>query len=87
MIELVKLPSPDPLVVLLSEVVGLWLVLQQTPRVVTVAPPSEVTSPPEEAEFAMILVTAAIETVGAVLMASFLQLNKMDKRSTVRSTG
>jgi hypothetical protein len=84
--ELVKLPSPEPLEVLLSEVVGDWLVLQQTPREVTVAPPSEVTSPLEVAELAVIPVTASIETTGAVFIASFLQLNKVNKSITVRST-
>ena len=52
-----------------------------------VAPPSEVISPTDAAEFAVMLVTAEIEIVGAVLMASFLQQNKIDKSSATKSTG
>jgi len=48
-IELVKLPVPVPSMVLLSLVVGFSDVLQQTPRAVTAAPPSDVTLPPLEA--------------------------------------
>ena len=86
MSELVKMPMPDPFVVIPSDMVGLWLVLQQTPREVTVVPPSDVISPPLVAIEAVILVTAAIVIVGAVLMASFLQLNKKDKSITARNT-
>lgn len=43
---LVKIPVPDPSIVLLSLVVGLPDVLQQTPLAVTEAPPSSVTFPP-----------------------------------------
>jgi hypothetical protein len=35
----------------------------------------------------VIFVTAEIVAVGAVLIASFLQLNKMDKNCTAKSTG
>ena len=42
-------PAPEPLVVLLLSVVGLADVLQHTPRVATVAAPTTVTFPPEEA--------------------------------------
>ena len=55
MIELVKLPIPELLVVLLLEVVGLEDVLQQTPRAVTVELPSDVTFPPLEAGVCVIL--------------------------------
>ena len=55
MIELVKLPIPELLVVLLLEVVGLEDVLQQTPRAVTVELPSDVTFPPLEAVVCVIL--------------------------------
>ena len=46
MFELMKLPEPDPLLVLLSAVLGFWFLLQQTPLYVTDEPPSEVISPP-----------------------------------------
>ena len=62
--ELVKLPVPLPSVVLLSEVVGLADVLQQTPRAVTVAPPSDVTFPPLDALFVVIKETVVVVTVG-----------------------
>jgi hypothetical protein len=45
-IELVNAPIPVPSFVQLSAVVGLGEVLQHTPAV-TVAPPSDVTLPPE----------------------------------------
>ena len=43
---LVKVPIPEPLTVLASEIVGLGDVLQQTPRCVTVEPPLELIFPP-----------------------------------------
>ena len=82
--EIVKIPVPVPVAVLLSEVVGFWFVAQQIPLAVTVAPPSEVTSPPKVADVAVILVIAEIVTVGAVFMASFLQLNKVVKSNPIR---
>jgi hypothetical protein len=85
MSELVKVPLPDPFVVIPSDMVGLWLVLQQTPREVTVVPPSEVISPPLWAIEAVILVRSAIVTVGTVLVVSFLQLNKKDKKIAARN--
>src|SRR5665647_606063 len=81
-----KLPVPDWFDVLASDVVGFWLVLQQTPLAVIVAPPSAVISPPEEAEVAVILVKAEIVAVGAVFMASFLQFNKIGNSSPARNT-
>jgi hypothetical protein len=63
---LVKVPVPVPLVVWLSETVGLWLVLQHTPRAVTLAPPSAVTSPPDEAVVGVMLEAAVVVTVGVV---------------------
>jgi len=47
--ELVKLPVPVPLTVLLPETVGVDEVLQQTPLAVTEEPPSEETVPPDTA--------------------------------------
>jgi len=52
---------------LLSAVVGLDEVLQQTPRAVTADPPSEVTLPPLEAVVAVMLVTVVVVTVGAAV--------------------
>ena len=43
---LVKLPVPDPSLVLLPEMVGFEVVVQHTPRAVTLAPPSELMFPP-----------------------------------------
>lgn len=82
--ELVKMPIPDPFVVIPSDMVGLWLILQQTPREVTVVPPSEVISPPLVAIEAVILVTDEIVTVGVTLAGSFLQLKKRDKSNPMR---
>ena len=61
--------------------VGYWVSLQQIPRAITATPPSEVTTPPVEAEFEVISVTGSSVTVGAVFMDSFLQL-KIKKNST-----
>ena len=66
-IELVKLPVPVLSVVLLSDVVGLVDVLQHTPRVVTVAPPSDVTFPPLEAVEVVIDDDAVVVTVGVAV--------------------
>ena len=44
---LLKLPLPVPsLVLVLSAIVGFWLVLQTTPRAVMLPPPSELMVPP-----------------------------------------
>lgn len=59
--------------------------LQQTPRAVTVAPPSAVTSPPEVAVNAVIFVAIATVTVGAVI-SSILQFSKMGNSSPAKST-
>ncbi len=61
MILLAKLPIPVPFSVLLSATVGLADVLQQTPRAVTDAAPSNVTLPPEPA------VEVVIEDAGVVV--------------------
>ena len=86
MSELVKLPVPVPPLSLLSEVVGVWFVPQQTPLAVTVAPPSEVTSPPVEAELEVIFVTEARVTVGGVLITSFLQFHKKRRKTPEKMT-
>ena len=58
------MPIPLPLLVKLFAVVGLGLVLQQTPRWVTAAPPSEVILPPDIAVSTDILVIEFVITVG-----------------------
>jgi len=50
-----------------------------------VAPPSEVTSPPVVAEVAVMLVMAESVAVGADLIVSFLQLNKVDNRNNTKN--
>lgn len=62
-----KLPVPVPSVVLLSLVVGLCEVLQQTPRAVTDAPPSAVTLPPPDAVVVVIEEIAVAVSVGVVV--------------------
>ena len=47
------------------EIVGLAVVLQQTPCAVIAAPPVAVTVPPEFAELAVIVDIAVVVTVGA----------------------
>ena len=63
-ILLVKLPVPVPSVDLLSVIVGVVPVLQQTPRAVTVKPPSEVMLPPLEAVVSPIPVTTVVVNSG-----------------------
>ena len=59
-----KAPVPVPSVVLLLAMVGFWEVDQHTPLAVTVAPPSLVTLPPEEAVVEEEALVAAVVTVG-----------------------
>ena len=62
---LVNTPVPVPSVVLVDKaIVGFTAVLQQTPRAVTVAPPSAVTLPPLAAVAVVIAVIAVVVTVG-----------------------
>lgn len=65
-ILLVKLPVPVPFIVLLLLIVGFCEVLQHTPRAVTVAPPLEVTLPPQVAVVQAMSPTAFVVTVGKV---------------------
>ena len=75
LIELVKLPVPDPSVVRKSDSVGFSAVLQQTPRAVTDAPPSSVISPPLVAELYVISVTDDVVTVDRIAgVAKFTSL-------------
>ena len=70
-----KPPEPVPSVVLPSLIVGLWLVLQQTPRTVTVAPPSLVILPPLVAIVDVIVDNAVVVIEGkaavVVVVTSF----------------
>jgi len=87
----VKLPVPVPSVVLLSERSGVGPVLQQTPRAVTAAPPSEVIFPPLEAEFAVIALgdkvfivgTLIFEFSGPSVLPSFLQFVKINRERVI----
>jgi hypothetical protein len=77
-IEPEKDPVPGPPEYLLSDVVGVLLVvLQQTPFSIMDAPPSAVTEPLTVAEFEVILDGAANETIGSVLGSSSMQLKKI----------
>ena len=67
------LPLPS-LVFVLRAVVGLGLVLQHTPRTLTLAPPSEVIFPPLEALFCVILLILDVVTVGTVGAAEVVKL-------------
>ena len=62
---LVNIPVPVPSVVLVDKAtVGFAVVLQQTPRAVTVAPPSATTLPPLAAVVMVIDVGKVVVTVG-----------------------
>ena len=66
MMVLVKVPLPVPSVVFESEMVGLAVVLQQTPRAIMDAPPSEVIFPPLVAVVVEMELNAVVVTKGAV---------------------
>ena len=70
-------PVPVPSLVLKSEIVGPADVLQQMPRAVTMAPPSDITLPPQVAASAVIFVTGVVVTVARfkedMFLCSFLQ--------------
>lgn len=74
-IVLVKLPVPFPSVVLEFAVVGLGVVLQQTPRDVTFAPPSLMMLPPpvsvvDVTDVILVVAITGIEA-GVVIVISF----------------
>jgi len=60
-ILLVKLPLPEPSVVLLFDVVGFAVVAQQTPLEITTPPPPGEITPPLLAEVFVIEVTVVVE--------------------------
>ena len=63
-----KLPVAEPSIVKLLTIVGFWLVLQHTPLVVTVAPPSDVTFPPLVAVIWAMLVAEVVKMVGLLIL-------------------
>jgi hypothetical protein len=76
---LANIPMPVPSVVLVDKaMVGLAAMLQQTPRAVTVAPPSATTLPPPDAvvmviadKDAVITVASAVDELVVVKLISF----------------
>jgi hypothetical protein len=85
---LVNLPAPEPLLVLVvSAVVGFWLVLQHTPLAVTALPPSALIFPPLVAAVLIITVAADVLREGKPatelprLLDSFLQ-----EKSAIKNT-
>ena len=66
MIELVNVPLFVPSVVLLFDVVGVAVVLQQIPDAVIVDPPFELMVPPLIAPYLVILLAAVVVSVGTV---------------------
>jgi hypothetical protein len=87
---LAKVPDPVPSVVLVDKaVVGLAVVLQQTPRDVMDAPPSSVILPPLVAVVDVIDDTAAVVRVGNVAtifseLISFWQLKAIRDSMSIR---
>ena len=61
---------PVPSDVFEQAVVGFSVVLQQTPRVVTVAPPSDVTLPWQDAVVVVIPVISLVVSMGSVCSSS-----------------
>ena len=60
------MPIDKPSDVFKFRIVGLLVVLQHTPREVTVAPPSEITLPPEVAVYCVASKTVDVVTEGNV---------------------
>jgi len=83
---LVKLPVPEPSVVLLSAVVGLWEISQQRPLEVTADPLSSVTLPPETAVFSVIPVTPTVIRTGTGVVSFSLQDCRIGTKPAVKKT-
>jgi len=67
---LIKAPTPVPSVVLVDKAtVGFAVMLQQTPRAVTAAPPSVLMVPPLVAVVLVMAVIAVVAMVGIVVVA------------------
>jgi hypothetical protein len=62
---LVKIPDPEPSVVLEPAVVGFWVVAQHKPRAVTAEPPSVVILPPLVAVVEAMAVRSVVVKTGA----------------------
>ena len=62
-----KVPNPLPIINLESEIVGFKFDEYTTPLSLTLAPPSEVTFPPNTADVVVIVAADAVVTTGAVL--------------------
>jgi hypothetical protein len=71
-IELVNVPLVVPSVVLVSEVVGVAVVLQQIPDAVMTDPPLDVIVPPELAAYFVILDAAVVVSDGATAIVEKL---------------
>jgi hypothetical protein len=71
-IVLVNVPLVVPSVVLLSDMVGVAVVLQQIPDTVIVDPPLEVIVPPALAAYFVILDTAEVVSDGAIAIVAKL---------------
>ena len=69
-----KSPAPVPFEVFESDVEGLFPVLQQIPRVVTVEPPQSVTLPPLLAVIAKMDDTLVVVTTGTVNAAMVVKV-------------
>ena len=70
---LVNVPMPVPFVVLVDKaIVGLAVVLQQTPRAVTAAPPSLATLPPLVAVVMVMADVVAVVTVANAVVVLVL---------------
>ena len=74
-IALVNVPIPVPSVVLVDKaMVGLGIVLQQTPRAVTAAPPSVLIVPPLPAVVFVMAVIAVVVIVGMLEVAAVVKI-------------
>ena len=68
MIALVNIPLVVPSVVLLSDMVGVAVVLQQIPEAVIADPPLELIVPPALAAYFVTLLAVVVVKVGAIAM-------------------
>jgi hypothetical protein len=71
-IELVNVPLVVPSVVLLSDMVGVAVVLQQIPETVIAEPPLDVIVPPALAAYFVIPEAAEVVIVGAIAIVAKL---------------
>ncbi len=72
---LVNVPMPVPSVVLVDKaMVGFAVVLQQTPRAVTGAPPSVLITPPLVAVVFVMAVIVVVVMVGMVVVAAVVKV-------------